>query len=122
SSNAIVSDTPSTENDMTATWIFYAGLGIDAIVLLMMVFNILVMTTVGGIDGSSAVSGLSGLGRVALWLMPLLLLALMAAAHRLKARGSVGMACLLLWLPALPFFAGIVLWGGLAVVFVLFGK
>lgn len=109
---------------MTATWFFYAGLGIDAIVLLMMVSNLLMMITVGGIDGidGPAGSGLSGIGWVALWLMPLLLLALMGAAHRLKARGSVAMASLLLWLPALPFLAGIVLWGGLAVVFLLFDR
>lgn len=109
---------------MAATWFFYAGMGIDAIVLLMMMLNLLVMTMVGGIDGidGSPAEGLSSVGWAALWLLPLLLLALMGAAHRLKTRGAMLVASLLLWLPALPFLGGVSLWGGLAVVFVLFGR
>lgn len=108
------------------TWIFYCGLAIDAIVLLLALSNIGVMTssTLGGIDGIDGVpaDGLSDVGRIALWVIPLLLLALIGAAARLKSRGAVRTASLLLWVPALPFLLAMLMWGGLAVVFVLFGR
>jgi hypothetical protein len=47
---------------------------------------------------------------------------LLALARGLRARGAPVAATVLVWLPALPFGLMLALWGGLAVVFVLFGR
>lgn len=109
---------------MTATRVFYAGVAVDAILLLLVLMNVLTMFTVGGIDGfdASPAAGLSSAGWAALWLIPLMLIGLMVAAFRLKTRGAVRVAAVLVWVPALPFLASFVLWGGLAAVFILFGR
>lgn len=108
------------------TWIFYCGLAVDAILLLLAVSNVFVMSgsTLSGLDGLDAapLDGLTAAGRIALWAIPLVLLGLIATATRLKSRGAVRLASVLLWIPALPFGLAMLMLSGLATVFVLFGK
>ena len=106
---------------------FYAGLGIDVLTLLISLSSALMMdsgSALKGMDGpiDSSMSGMTDFGRLLAWLIPLILFALICAALWLKSRDKMLAANILLWIPALPMLAGIVLWGGLAVLFILFGK
>lgn len=104
---------------MKTSLIFYTGLAIDAIIMLLSISNILLMQNfVQGAD-VSPLEGLSATGRMALWLIPLLLAGLMGFAFWLKNSGKMLPANILLWIPALPMLAGLLLWGGLAVLFVV---
>lgn len=93
---------------------FFLGLGIDTLVLLLTVSNLLMMR--------ADTDGLSSAGRMAVLAMPLVVLALIAVAWWLKSAGKILIANILLWIPALPIAGGVLLWGGLALVFILFGK
>ncbi|MCK6695828.1 MAG: hypothetical protein L6Q97_27445 [Thermoanaerobaculia bacterium] len=93
---------------------FYIGVGIDAFALLLALTNFFAMRNAG--------DGLAPAGRIAVVAIPLLLLALIGAAFWLRANGKIQLANILVWIPALPIAGVVVLWGGLALVFALFGK
>lgn len=93
---------------------FYLGLGFDALALLMLLSNLFLMR--------QAEDGLSAIGRIAVVALPLVLVGLIAAAFWLRSAGRTAAATILVWLPALPVAGGIVIWGGLAILFMLFGK
>ena len=106
---------------MTA-WLYALGLAIDTILLLIACANALFMTYVTSLDGAlpdEADAGLTAIGRVALWAIPLVLIGLIAAAVRLKTRGALIAANVVLWLPALPFglaaSAWVILWIAFAI-------
>lgn len=105
---------------MRAPWIFYLGFAVDAIILIVAAGNLLVIQFV--FSDAMPAEGLTSVGRVALWLIPLALLALIISAYRLRSAGKLLAANILLWIPALPLAASLLLWTGLAVVFILFGK
>lgn len=93
---------------------FNIGAGIDVLLLLIS------LSSAFSMRGYS--DGLSPLGRIAVLLIPLLLLALLGIAFWLKSNGKTMAANILLWIPALPMAGAIVLWGGLALIFLLFSK
>lgn len=99
---------------MKSIHLFYIGLAIDAFILLLTASNIFMYR--------NTADGYSNTGRMIMMAMPLVLLALIAAAWWLKSVGKMMIANILLWIPALPMAGGILLWGGLAVLFILFGK
>lgn len=106
------------------TWLFYIGLAIDTSLLLIMCLSTVTMPGAlgGGTYPEDPLAGLTAFGWAALWLFPVALLALMASAWMLKARGATGTAVILLWLPALPFALAMTVGIGLAVLFMLYGN
>ncbi len=109
---------------MKATHIFYSGLAIDAMLFLLSISNILAMKRpIEGLTTTPA-EGLpmSMLGRLLIWLIPLLLVGLMAIAFWLKKTGKLLPANILLWIPAAPMLIVVMIWGGLAVVFIIGGS
>jgi hypothetical protein len=105
---------------MRAPWIFHLGLAVDGIILVAAAGNLLVMQF--AFSDAMPAEGLTGIGYAALWLIPLALMALIVTAYRLKSAGKLLAANVLLWVPALPLAASLLLWVGLAGVFILFGK
>ncbi len=106
---------------------FYSGLAIDAIILLISASNVISMYSssayaVWSDVTNTPIQGMTNFGRLMLWLIPLALLALMAAAFWLKSRGKMLAANILLWVPALPMLTMIVFGGGFVLLFILFGK
>ncbi len=73
-------------------------------------------------NGMNIGDGMTTFGRLMTWLIPLGLIALMALAFWLRSKGKLLAANLLVSITALPMLAGIVIWGGLALLFILFGK
>lgn len=107
--------------------LFYIGLAINALTLFILLGNVFTMfATVQNLDGSNSAStlgdGMTAFGRLVTWLLPLVLLALMAIAFWLRSSGKLLTANILLWVPALPMLVMVVIWGGLAMLFILFGK
>jgi hypothetical protein len=102
------------------TWLFYIGLAIDAMLLLMMLSNAMLMPE--GTYPEDPTAGLTAWGRFAIWAFPAALIGLMATAWMLKAAGAMVFAVVLLWLPAVPFAIALVVGGGLAILFILFGN
>lgn len=99
---------------MKSTLWFNIGVCIDAIILLLSLSS--VALTRGSADGYSPV------GRILTIVIPLVLLVLIGIAFWLKSTGRIAAANILLWIPALPMAGALVLWGGLALIFILFGK
>lgn len=110
---------------MKSNGLFYFGVAINAFVLLASASSVLMMYKhFEGINGTS-ISPMVDMplsGRFLLWLIPFALLTLIGGAFWLKSNGKMRIANILLWIPALPMLAMILLWGGLAVLFILFGK
>ncbi len=112
---------------MRSNLLFYLGLTINAITLLVTLGNVFTLFEPtqnfdGSYNGDNISDGMTASGRLMTWLIPLGLIALMALAFWLRSRGKLLAANILVCLPALPMLAGIVIWGGLAVLFILFGK
>ena len=112
---------------MKSNFWFYFGLVIDAIILLISASNVLSMYSastyaVWSDVTNTPIQGMTNFGRLMLWLIPLALLALMAAAFWLKSKGKMLAANILLWVPALPMLVIMVLGGGFALLFILFGN
>ncbi len=110
---------------MKSNWLFYLGVSINAIVLWVSTSNALMMhKNFKGINGTdiSPLEGMPAWSRLTLWLIPLALLALIGLAFWLKTNRKMSAANILLWIPALPMLAMILFWGGLALLFILFGK
>lgn len=99
---------------MRSNLLFYLGVGIDGFALLTTLSNLFMMR-----DFSD---GMTGAGRVVTIAIPLALLILIGLAFWFRHLGKMLLANILLWIPALPVAGGVVIWGGLAVLFVLFGK
>ena len=107
---------------MKSKGLFFAGLGVNAIVLLIAVSKLgMMQTTIQGLD-ATAMDGMTGIGRVVSWLIPVAIITLAGTAFWLKSTGKMLAANILIWIPALPILAVILMWGGLAVLFILFVK
>lgn len=112
---------------MRSNALFYLVLAINAVTLLVTFGNVFTMFTPvqnldGGYNGSNISDGMTAFGRLMTWLIPLGLIALMALAIWLRSKGKLLAANILMCIPALPMLVGIVIWGGLALLFILFGK
>lgn len=66
--------------------------------------------------------GLAPAGKVAMWLIPLVLAVVLLLAVFLKNKQRYGLANVLLWIPATPFVIGLAITLFLAAAFILFGK
>ena len=105
--------------------IFYIGIAINIFAVLLSVDNSFLMdSSVRSSDGTvySTDNGLSSYGKMMSWLIPLGFLAVIGTGFWLRSAGKTLAANILVWVPALPMLAGILVWGGLAVLFILFGK
>ena len=112
---------------MQSNALFYLGLAVNAITLLVTIGGISTMfeptqNLDGSYDGGNIGDGMTALGKLVTWLIPLVLIAWVAFAFWLRAKGKVLAANIIMCIPALPMLAGIVIWGGLALLFILFGK
>lgn len=110
---------------MKSNWLFYLGVFINAFVILICVSNAFMSyKSFDGINGAShsPVEGMTVYGRFMLWFIPLALLAIIGGSYWFKSNAKMLAANILLWIPALPMLVMIILWGGLAMIFVLFGK
>lgn len=109
---------------MRSGLLFFVGLSIDAVILIITVSNLLMMNTaikaLPDPQGTVA-DDFSTIGQLIVWLIPILLISLIVAAFLLRSTGKLLLANILLWIPALPMAGGILLWGGLAILFVIFG-
>jgi hypothetical protein len=104
--------------------LFKIGLGIDLLLLLLLAQGWLLMNSpMQGVGGQEiqAGEGLTSIGRSLTMALPLGLLALMLAGYGLHVRGQSVAANVVVWVPALPVLLALLLWGGLAFVFVVFG-
>lgn len=99
---------------MKSTYIFYAGAAIDTFAMLLSLSNYML--------SRNFENGLTRAGHIASMLIPLALLLLIGLAFWLRASGKMLLANILLWIPALPLAGALLLWGGLAILFILFGK
>ena len=112
---------------MRSNLLFYLGLAINVLTLLILLGNVSSMfAPIQNLDGSnsgrSLGDGMTAFGRLMIWLLPLALAVLVALAFWLRVKGKLLAANILVCLPALPMLAMIVIWGGLALLFILFGK
>ena len=112
---------------MRSNLLFYLSLAINIISLFILAGNVSTLYSPtqnfdGSYNGGTIGDGMTAMGRMVTWLLPLGLILLILLAFGLRARGKVLAANLLVGLPALPMLAGIVFWGGLAVLFILFGQ
>ena len=110
---------------MKLNWLFNVGIFIDVLALIFVISNnFLMRSPVRSSDGTviPVGDGLTLYGKLMLWLMPLGLLLLIGGAMWLRSHGKMLVATILAWLPALPVLVAIILWGGLAMIFVLFSK
>lgn len=112
---------------MRSNLLFYLALAINAITLLVTISSVSTLFAPtqnldGTYNGGTIGDGMTAFGRLTTWLIPLGLIVLMALAFWLRSRGKLLTANLLVSIPALPMLAGIVIWGGLALLFILFGK
>lgn len=110
---------------MKSNWIFYLGVIINAGVLLFAISNGLMMhKNFDGIDGKS-ISPMEGMplwSQYMIWVIPIALILLIITAFWLKSIGKMMGANILLWITGLPILVMFILWGGLALLFILFGK
>ncbi len=112
---------------MKSNFWFYFGLAIDLITLLVTITSVSTMLEPtqnldGTYNGGKIGDNMTAFGRLMTWLIPMVLLVLMAVAFWLKSIGKTLAANILLWIPALPMLAMIVFWAGFALLFILFGK
>ncbi|MCB0631020.1 MAG: hypothetical protein R2824_14990 [Saprospiraceae bacterium] len=106
---------------MRSSRLFFLGLSIDALLLVITVSSLLMMRAGFSDLSEPQADGLSNLGQLAIWLIPTLLILLMALGWWMRSTGKPLVANILLWIPALPMAVGILLWGGLALLFFVFG-
>jgi len=112
---------------MRSNLLFYLALTINAITLLVTIGSVSTMFAPtqnfdGSYNGGTISDGMTAFGRWITWLLPLALITLMVLGFWLRAKGKLLAANILVCLPALPMLAGIVIWGGLALLFILFGN
>jgi hypothetical protein len=104
--------------------LFKIGLGIDLLLLLLLAQGWWLMNSpMQGLGGQEiqADEGLTTIGKQLTVVLPLILVALMMAGYGLHVRGQSVAANVVVWVPALPVLLALLLWGGLAFVFVVFG-
>lgn len=103
---------------------FTIGLVIDAFALVLTLSNALFMNTpvkgVGGVE-TDLNDGLTDAGRLANWLIPVVLTILIAAGWWCRVKGKIALANILVWIPALPMLVGILIWAFLALLFLVAG-
>jgi hypothetical protein len=112
---------------MRSNLLFYVGLALNLFSLYLSIGSISTLFAPtqnfdGSLNGGTIGDGMTASGRLITWLIPLVLVALMALAFGLRAKGKLLAANILVCIPALPMLAMIVFWGGLALLFILFGK
>ena len=112
---------------MKSNVLFYLCLCINAISLVVSVGSIFTLFEPtqnfdGSYNGGQIADGMTAFGKLMTWLIPTGLLALVGLAFWLRSRGKLLAANLVMGIPALPMLAGIVIWGGLALLFILFGN
>jgi hypothetical protein len=110
---------------MKLNWLFYFGVGINAITILITVSELRMMSsTFIGLGGESIPmdSGMTTFGKLMSWSIPLVLLALVAGSFWLRSKNKILASNILVWLTALPMLAGFILIGGFAMLFILFGE
>lgn len=112
---------------MRSNLLFYLGLSINVITLLVTIGDVMTMfdptqNLDGSYDGGNIGDGMTTLGRMMTWLIPVSLIALMALAFWLRSKGKLLAANILVCILALPMLIGVVIIGGLALLFILFGK
>ncbi|MFM9947970.1 MAG: hypothetical protein ACKV1O_08535 [Saprospiraceae bacterium] len=112
---------------MRSNLLFYLGLALNMITLLVTISSALTLFTPtqnleGNFNGSNISDGMTTFGQLMNWLLPLGLIALMALAFWLRSKGKLLAANILVCIPAIPMLAWIVIWGGLALLFILFGN
>lgn len=113
--------------NMRSNLLFYVGLALNLFSLYLSIGSISTLFALtqnfdGTYNGGTIGDGMTAFGRLMTWLIPLVLIALMALAFGLRAKGKLLAANILVCIPALPMLAMIVFWGGLALLFILFGK
>ncbi len=104
--------------------LFKIGLGIDLLLLLLLAQGWWLMNSpMQGVGGQEipAGDGLSTMGRQLTMALPVGLVVLMLVGYGLHVRGQSLAANVVVWVAALPVLLCLLLWGGLALVFVLFG-
>lgn len=110
---------------MKANWPFYLAVGIDLITLFVTASNLFLMSSsVQGLGGTTVPmdDGLTTIGKLFNWIIPLVLLLVIGLGFWLRSNGKVLAANILVWVPAFPMLVGILIWGGLAMLFILGGK
>jgi hypothetical protein len=112
---------------MRSNTLFFIALAINAISLFILLGNVSVMFAPtrnfdGSLNGGTIGDGMTVYGKLITWLLPAGLILLLALAIWLRVKGKLLAANLLVSIPALPMLAAIVIWGGLALLFILFGK
>lgn len=111
--------------NMKLNWLFYFGVGINVITILITVSELRMMSsTFTGLGGESIPmnSGMTTSGKLMSWSIPLVLLALVAGSFWLRSKNKILASNILVWLTALPMLAGFILIGGFAMLFILFGE
>ena len=109
---------------MRSSLLFFIGFANDALIMIIVVLNLLIMNeSLQNFPEATTVpaDGFSDIGRLLLWVIPIVLAILIGTAFWLRSAGKMLAANILLWIPALPMAGGIVLWGGLAMLFMFFG-
>ena len=112
---------------MRSNLLFYTGLALNLFSLYLSIGSISTLFAPtqnfdGTYNGGTIGDGMTTFGRLMTWLIPLVLIALVALALGLRAKGKLLAANILVCIPALPMLAMIVFWGVLALLFILFGK
>jgi hypothetical protein len=110
---------------MKLNWLFYLGVGINIITILFTIYDLQMMTSsVQGMGGESIPmdSGMPTYEKLMSWAIPPCLIAWVGASFWLRSKGKILISNILVWIPALPTLAVIVFFGGLMLLFILFGK
>jgi hypothetical protein len=107
-------------------FLFILGVIVDVLSLILSLTN-LWMLNHSGIssdlpDSNNDSTGLTAYGQFMRWGIPAGLMLVIMIAFWMKSRGHQWLANIILWIPALPVFVGLLIWGFLAFVFVVFSK
>ncbi|HAC25372.1 MAG TPA: hypothetical protein DCE81_10695 [Cytophagales bacterium] len=112
---------------MRSSALFIFALAINAITLLVSARSVLTIFEPtrnfdGSLTGATLGDTMTAYRKLMLWLIPLGFILIITLGIWLRAKGKLLAANLLLSVSAFPMLAGIVFWGGLALLFILFGK
>ncbi len=107
---------------MKSNWLFYSGVAIDTFTVLLTVSNLMLSQPFLQGEHAPPADGTTAIVRWVSWLAPLFFVAVIAGGFWLRSNGKLLAANILVCLPALPMLVGIIICGGLAVLFILLGK
>ncbi len=109
---------------MRANWLFYLGVAVNTFTVLLTISNMMLSQPFlqGEFAPPASADSMTEVGRLVSWLTPMFLVAVVVAGFWLRSKGKLLAANILVCLPALPMLAAIVICGGLAVLFILFGN